>query len=91
MEHSKTFALNGYLEEWEEVGPRLRAENDNGVSQALLKNYRTAKNILFQFSRYFAIERPDIRDALEEREAQLCMADSEVGLQQSKDARHLRN
>ncbi len=80
MEHSEAFALNEYLEEWDEVGPRMRGESDNGVSLALLWNYRTAKDILFQFCRYFVIERPDIRDALEVREAQLCKIDSEAGL-----------
>ena len=80
MEHSEAFALNEYLEEWGEVGPRLRGESDNGVSMALLWNYSIAEDIFFQFCRYYRIEREDIRNAVQERLKQLCKADSEAGL-----------
>lgn len=77
MEHSEAFALNEYLEKWDEVGPRLRGESDNGIGLALLWNFRIVKDLLSQFLRYYRIDRKDIEDALEERLTELCKFDSE--------------
>lgn len=77
MEHSEAFALNEYLEQWNEVGPRFRAESDNGISLALLWNFRIMKDLLSLFLRYYRIDRKDVEDALDRKFIELCKFDSE--------------
>lgn len=61
MEHSDAMALNGYIAEWNEVGPRINAgPGDDYVEVALGHNAVTLADIVMLYCAHFKIERPDI-------------------------------
>ncbi len=71
MEHSDAFALNTYIAEWNEVGPRLEGESDKDVELALLGNFLIASDLLLQALHYYQINRPDMVNALQSKWTEL--------------------
>lgn len=65
FEHSDAFALNDYIEDWNEKGPRIQSgASDNHVGLALVHAFGVMADLLVLACRYFAIDRPDIREKL---------------------------
>jgi hypothetical protein len=68
MEHSDAFALNAYIDEWNEVGPVIGSqEGDKYVGIALIHNFAVTADLLLQLCRFYNIERPDIVESLRAR------------------------
>lgn len=67
IEHSDAMALNAYIAEWDEVGPRINAgPSDDYVEVALGHSAMVLADILTLFCGYFKIERSDIFDQIKE-------------------------
>jgi len=67
IEHSDAMALNAYIAEWDEVGPRINAgPSDDHVEVALGHSAMVLADILTLFCAYFKIERQDIFDQIKE-------------------------
>jgi hypothetical protein len=67
FEHSDAMALNGYIAEWNEVGPRIHAApSDDHVVVATGHNVMVLADVLTLFCGYFNIERPDVFASIKE-------------------------
>ncbi len=67
IEHSDAMALNAYIAEWDEVGPRINAgPSDDHVEVALGHSAMVLADMLTLFCGYFKIERSDIFDQIKE-------------------------
>lgn len=61
FEHSDAFALNDYIEDWNENGPLIQSgASDNYVGIALVHSFGVMADLLMLVCRYFAIDRPNI-------------------------------
>ena len=61
FEHSEAMALGGYIEDWNEVGPRIQSgPSDTYVGIALVHSYGVMADFLSLILRFFGIDRPDI-------------------------------
>lgn len=60
IEHSDAMALNGYIAEWDEVGPRINAgPNDDHIEVTLGHNAIVLADVLGLCCRHFDVGRPD--------------------------------
>lgn len=65
FDHSDAFALNDYIEDWNEKGPVIQSgASDNHIGIALVHSFGVMADLLMLVCQYFAIERPDIREKL---------------------------
>jgi hypothetical protein len=65
IEHSDAVALNGYIAEWNEVGPRINAgPGDDYIEVALGHNVMVLADIVMLYLGYFKIDRPDLKQQL---------------------------
>lgn len=72
FEHSEAFALNDYIDDWNEIGPVIGSQEDSKyVSIALLHNFAVTADLLLQLCRFYKIERPDIVESLRAKWADL--------------------
>jgi hypothetical protein len=61
IEHSDAMALNAYIAEWNEIGPRVHAgPSDDYIEVALSHSVMTLADVLVRYCEYFKIERPDL-------------------------------
>ncbi len=66
FEHSDAMALNAYIADWDEVGPRINAgPSDDHVAVALGHNATVLADVLLLYCRSFKIERPDIFEKIQ--------------------------
>jgi hypothetical protein len=65
FEHSDAMALNTYIAEWNELGPRIHAgPSDDHIAAALWHNAMVLADVLYFFCGHFGIKRPDIFDSI---------------------------
>ncbi|MCI0626994.1 MAG: DUF5677 domain-containing protein [Acidobacteria bacterium] len=61
LEHSDAFALNEYIQDWDEIGPRIGSEEgDKHVDIALVHSYGVVADLFFVACKYFGIDEPDL-------------------------------
>ncbi|MFQ5873699.1 MAG: DUF5677 domain-containing protein [Dehalococcoidia bacterium] len=61
LEHSDAWALSEYIQDWNEIGPRIGSEEgDKYVDIALIHSYGVLADLLFVVCRYFGIDEPDL-------------------------------
>jgi hypothetical protein len=66
FEHSDAMALNAYIADWDEVGPRINAgPSDECIEVALGHNATVLADVLDLYCRYFKIDRPDIFEKIQ--------------------------
>jgi hypothetical protein len=59
--HSDAWALNEYIQDWNEVGPQIGSEeSDKHVGLALVHNYGVLADLLLIVCKFFDIDRPDL-------------------------------
>jgi hypothetical protein len=67
IEHSDAMALNAYIAEWNEVGPRINAgPSDDYIEVALAHNAMVLADLLSLYCGYFEIKRADIFEKIAE-------------------------
>jgi hypothetical protein len=65
FEHSDAFALNDYIQDWNEKGPLIQSgASDNHIGIALVHSFGVMADLFMLVCRYFAILRPDIAEKL---------------------------
>lgn len=66
IEHSDAVALSGYVEKWDEVGPKIaNVPSDRFVSIALVHNFWTMSKIFLGFCSHFSIKEPEQEQGLD--------------------------
>ena len=66
FEHSDAIALNAYIADWDEVGPRINAgPSDDYIEVALGHNATVLADVLDLYCGYFKIERPGIFEKIQ--------------------------
>jgi hypothetical protein len=67
IEHSDAMALNGYIAEWNEVGPRISAvPSDDYVEVTLAHSAMTLADLLVAVCAVFSVEPPDLVRKIDE-------------------------
>src|SRR5437762_1101637 len=60
FEHSDAMALNAYIADWNEAGPRINAgPSGDRIAVAIGHNITVLADVLVLYCKYFKIERPD--------------------------------
>ena len=72
IEHSDAMALNAYITEWNETGPRIASgPSDAFIGVALVHSFGVMADLVLVVMDYFGIERPDIVETLKRTWAEL--------------------
>jgi Family of unknown function (DUF5677) len=67
IEHSDAMALNAYIGEWNETGPRIGSgPSDEYLGVALVHSFSVMADLLVTIMQYFDINRPDVLEKLKQ-------------------------
>ena len=67
IEHSDAMALNAYIGEWNETGPRIESgPRDEYLGVALVHSFGVMADLLLTVMQYFEINRPDVLEKLKQ-------------------------
>jgi hypothetical protein len=76
MEHTDAMALNSYITEWNEIGPKIGSgPSDDYIGIALVHSFHVMADLLVAVLQYFGIDRPDVLHKLEQASSELCQDD----------------
>ncbi len=66
-------ALNAYIGEWNETGPRIESgPSDEYLGVALIHSFSVMADLLVAVVQYFSIDRPDVLEKLKQTSIELC-------------------
>jgi Family of unknown function (DUF5677) len=72
IEHSDAMGLSAYIEEWNEIGPKIGSgPSDEYLGIALVHSFSVMADLLLTVMQYFEVDRPDVLGKLSEAWSEL--------------------